>query len=122
VRELRGEEKWARSILQRELGVAVEQHDDGSESGMYDLKVVYKDGKTAAVEITAAADAETIEFWNLMNTSGRWVVPDLAGGWAVHVEPSARVKEAARGVARPPYGLRKRGTPELRNQTPGLRR
>jgi hypothetical protein len=59
---------------------------------MYDLKVVYEDGRRAAVEITAAADAETIEFWNLMNTSGRWIVAELAGGWAVHVPPSARVK------------------------------
>jgi hypothetical protein len=92
-RDLRPEEKWARSVLERELGCPVEQHDDGSRDRMYDLRVVYEDGTTGAVEVTAAADAETIEFWNLMNTSGRWVVPDLVGRWSVHVEPSAQVRK-----------------------------
>jgi hypothetical protein len=38
-RDLRPEEQWARSVLQRELGCPVEQHDDGSRDRMYDLKV-----------------------------------------------------------------------------------
>jgi len=92
VGSLRPEEEWVRVTLERELSAKVVQHDDGSKPAMYDLRVEYDDGRTAAVEVTAAADAETIEFWNLMNTSGRWIVPELSGGWVVHVLPSARVK------------------------------
>jgi hypothetical protein len=58
---------------------------------MYDLDIFRDDG-VAAAEVTFAADAETIEFWNLMNRGGRWRVDDLAGGWSVSAEPSARVK------------------------------
>jgi hypothetical protein len=57
---------------------------------MYDLRVLYPDGRVAAVEVTGAVDPDSTEFWNIMTGVGRWICEGLEGGWAVHVDPSAR--------------------------------
>ena len=60
---------------------------------MHDLTILYEDGTQAAVEVTAAADPESISLWKLLNEGeGRWTEPDLAGGWAVSFTPTARAK------------------------------
>ena len=75
------------------LDVPVAQHDEGSKPGMHDLDVLYPDRPAAAVEVTAAADGESIALWKLMNgRSERWQVNELAGGWRVSVMPAARAK------------------------------
>lgn len=79
-----------RQVMETELGVPVEQHDDGSRPGMHDLDVIYGEGQRAAVEVRAAVDPESTELWNIVNGRGRWEEHDLAGGWAVHVKPNAR--------------------------------
>ena len=92
MKALRPEEEWARRMMTHALGVPVLQHDDGSLVRMHDLDVVY-DGESAAVEVTSAADGESIALWNLMNgRNERWVVDELQGGWMVSLEPSARAK------------------------------
>jgi hypothetical protein len=78
-------------MLQSILGVPVQQHDDGSEARMHDLSILYADRAPGAVEVTAAGDPEMIEFWSLAEAV-RWREPRLAGGWAVHVLPTARRK------------------------------
>ncbi len=61
------EEAWARDCLRVALpGCAVEQHDDNSEAGMYDLTITYPDGAIGAVEVTAAADSQQLELWKLV--------------------------------------------------------
>src|SRR5215203_5491353 len=87
---LRAEEEWVRQVMEAEIGVPVKQHDDGSRPGMHDLEVIYDEGHRAAVEVSAAVDAESTELWNIVNGQGRWMEPNLVGGWAVHVKPSAR--------------------------------
>jgi hypothetical protein len=87
---LRPEEEWVRRLIEREVGVPVSQHDDGSSPGMHDLDVIHRDRQRAAVEVAAAVDAESTELWNIVNGHGRWVEPDLVGGWGVHVKPTAR--------------------------------
>jgi hypothetical protein len=57
---------------------------------MHDLEISYVDRPSGAVEVTAAADPESIELWNLVNRGDRWTVPDLVGGWFVDVSPQAR--------------------------------
>jgi hypothetical protein len=58
---------------------------------MHDLDIRYGDGRLGAVEVTAAADQDAIEFWNLIcGGEDRWVVPDLVGGWTVSAWPTAR--------------------------------
>jgi hypothetical protein len=60
---------------------------------MYDLRID-PEGRCRAVEVTACADPESIETWNLMNGGDKvWVVNDLHGGWVVSVFPSCRVRQ-----------------------------
>jgi hypothetical protein len=80
-------------MISAELGLPVEMHDDGSSPGMYDLRIDSKGG-WGAVEVTACADPESTETWNLMNGRGEvWVVDGLGGGWLVTVLPSCRVRQ-----------------------------
>lgn len=91
--ELRGEEKVVAATIAATLGLRVEQHDDGSRPGMHDLNVVTADGGPAAVEVTAAADPDSIQLWKLVNGQDeRWTVPNLQGGWMLHLEPTARAR------------------------------
>jgi hypothetical protein len=89
---LRPEEEWARRIIEAAVGVPVVQHDDNSREGMHDLEIRYPDAPPAAVEVTAAADGDTIALWNLMNGNGRWIEPEIDGGWLVTLKPAARAK------------------------------
>ena len=59
---------------------------------MHDLDLVREDSTFAACEITAAADPESIELWNLVNGGGRWIEPNLAGGWMLTLAPACRAK------------------------------
>lgn len=92
---LRGEELWAAGCVQAALpGVTVGQHDDNTTPSAHDLDLSVGGGRTfGAMEITAAADPEIIESWKLLNgRDERWIVPELVGGWWVHIRPDARVK------------------------------
>lgn len=84
---LRPEEEWARQMMEGALGVPVVQHDDGSRARMHDLSIVYPDRRAAAVEATAAADAPSIELWNIMNSGDRWQIDIIQGGWWVSLDP-----------------------------------
>lgn len=89
VKALRPEEAWARGVISHTLSVSVEQHDDNSEDRMHDLWIRYGRKSPAAVEITAAADPESIKLWKLVNRGGRLVVEGLNGGWFVWLVPSS---------------------------------
>ncbi len=89
--ELRGEEKVVAATIAATLGLRVEQHDDGSRPGMHDLNIMTAEGGPAAVEVTAAADPDSIQLWKLVNgRDERWTVPNLQGGWMLHLRPTAR--------------------------------
>lgn len=91
--ELRDEEKVVAATIMTTLGLKVEQHDDGKQPGMHDLNIVTADGSPSAVEVTAAADPDSIQLWKLVNgRDERWIVPDLEGGWMLHLEPTARAR------------------------------
>ncbi len=79
------------------LGLPVLQHDDGSSERQHDLEVIGPDGTSSPVEVTAAADGESIALWKLMNgTAGRWIDPGICGGWFVGLLPGARAKRLRR--------------------------
>ena len=45
------------------------------------------------MEVVAAADPDSIQLWKLVNgRTERWTVPNLQGGWMLHLEPTARAK------------------------------
>ena len=95
--ELRAEEKVVAATITTTLGLKVVQHDDGKQPGMHDLNIITADGTSAAVEVTAAADPDSIQLWKLVNgRDERWTVPDLEGGWLLQLEPTARAKRLLR--------------------------
>lgn len=58
---------------------------------MHDLDIVEGD-ENGAVEVTSAADPESIQLWKLLNDGQRWIEPQLNGGWMVGLTPTARAK------------------------------
>jgi len=114
--ELRGEEVVAATIAAT-LGLRVEQHDDGSRPGMHDLNIMTADGGPAAVEVTAAADPDSIQLWKLVNgRDERWTVLYLLGGWMLHLEPTARAKRLLKELPAFLEELEGRGVTEIPRQ------
>jgi hypothetical protein len=87
---LRADEEWARIAIEAATGVPVTQHDDGSKPAMHDLDLQVPGQAPAAVEVSGAVDELAADLWNVANRNGRWIAPDLAGGWFVYVDPYAR--------------------------------
>ncbi|MDQ0761800.1 hypothetical protein QF027_004435 [Streptomyces canus] len=73
-------------------GVEVRPHDDGSRPNRHDFDLVRDRNRYAALEVTAAADAESITLWKSMTRGGRWIEEGLAGGWVVELLPTTRMK------------------------------
>lgn len=113
---LRPEEEWSRSVIAHALGRPVVQHDDGSLDGMHDLDILLGGSARAAVEVTAAADGQAIELWNLLNGVGRWIEPALVGGWMVTVNLSARAKRLRVQLPALLGALEQSGEAELRTR------
>jgi hypothetical protein len=109
------EEAWVRDNLREALpDCAVDQHDDNSEPGMYDLMITYPDGTSGAVEVTAAADSQQLELWKLVGGQGkRWIEPDLDGGWLIRILPSTRAKNLLRQLPDLLRGLERAGLREI---------
>ncbi len=102
-------------MIHKALDVPVEQHDDGSRMGMHDLDIVHAGRSRAAVEVTAAADGDSIALWKLMNgRDGRWIVDELRGGWMVTVSPAARAKRLRKELPVLLAELESLNIPELR--------
>jgi hypothetical protein len=91
--DMRGEERWVAACIEAALpGVTAVQHDDGTRPSMYDLDLVRDGVPIGACEVTAAADAESIELWNLINGSDeRWIEQGL-GGWLITVGTKCRAR------------------------------
>lgn len=92
-----GRDRWTEKLAARcissELGLDVDAHDDNSEPSMYDLNIRYPGRSPGAVEVTAAADPDSIALGRSIYDRERWIQPNLAGGWLAHLEPTARWKD-----------------------------
>jgi len=91
-------EDWAKQIVANELGEIVEVHDDGSESGMYDLRIGSKNAPEYAIECVGAVDPVATETWNVGPAKGPLKV-NSAGDWIVSIKRSANIKSLNRGIA-----------------------
>jgi hypothetical protein len=89
---MRPEEDWAARSISQELRVEVVEHDDNSSPSMFDLSILYPDRPHGAVEVTAAADQESIKLGKLVYDGERWIVEDIAGGWSAGLHPTANMK------------------------------
>lgn len=90
----RAEERWVASCIELATpGVTVRFNDDGSRPAMHDLDLYRGSSRIGVCEVTAAADSQTIELWNLVNGgTDVWVEPGLVGGWMIELLPTCRVK------------------------------
>lgn len=113
----RAEEEWARRILSRALQADVDIHDTGTASSMYDLEITYTGGSRAAAEVVAAADADSISLWRLVNdrSDRRWQVEGLVGGWSVSLDPRARGKRVLAELPDTLRRLESHGVNDIRN-------
>src|ERR1700729_3553223 len=88
-RSLREDEEFVRSCLERELGVEVLQHDDGSSDSMFDLEIRYSSDKTAPVEVTTEVDPKYMATvknrlweelpWPAQNLNTSWILTTFDG-------------------------------------------
>lgn len=92
---LRPEEEWARQMIEAELSCPVVQHDDGTDAGMFDLRIEYPNRSHGAVEVVGAPDPLRTRLWNTANGGGgRHIIDGIAGGWNITLGLDAHVKSA----------------------------
>jgi hypothetical protein len=84
-------EQLAREVCGRELRQEVVVHDDGSQAGMYDLRVGPLDAPSIAIECVRAVDPALEELWNIGPARGP-VLLRLAGDWTLTLSRTARLK------------------------------
>src|SRR5690349_2042959 len=90
-------EEWARRIVQKELKRKVELNDDGSKSGMYDLRIGLSDNPQVAIECVGAVNAAFTETWNVGPAKGPLEL-SIKGDWTVTINSAARVKVINRRI------------------------
>src|SRR2546430_16321790 len=91
----RAVEEWARSAISKELGVAVEIHDEGSEPGMYDLRFGSGDKPDVAIQCVGAIDPVPTETWHVGATRGGRAAT-LSGDWTVEIRSGAPFRQIMR--------------------------
>jgi hypothetical protein len=84
-------ERRAQVILQRAMQREIVIHDDGSQPGMYDLRVGSASAPEVAIECTGAVDPIRTETWNVGPARGPLECA-LSGDWSVELRPHARVR------------------------------
>lgn len=86
-------EEWVRAELEQILGVPVTQNDDGTENAMPDLKIEYRDGTHAGVEIVRDILQPRAKQEQALATRGDFLsVPGLQRSWAVNLTPTASIR------------------------------
>ncbi len=90
-------EDKAKNIVANELGMPVEVHDDGSESGMYDLIIGSVSAPEYAIECVAAVDPEAIKTWNIGPAKGPMKIKS-SSDWYISIKKSANIKSLKRNI------------------------
>src|SRR3954471_9315290 len=80
--DLRKEEEWARRIVAAHLSRHVCANDDGTEPGMYDLRVGRTNAPDIAIEVSAAVDELRTQTWNTGPAEARGPSRFLATEWS----------------------------------------
>lgn len=101
-------EEWARRIVEKELNRAVVLNDDGSASGMYDLRVGPAAEPEVAIECVGAVDKTYTETWNIGPAKGPLQL-SIKGDWIVEIAPTARVKAIRQNIEQLLQELEARG-------------
>jgi hypothetical protein len=89
---MKGDEEFARILIQRELGRPVSISDDGSENSMYDLRIGTKEAPEVAIECVRAMNQEFAESWSAGPAKGAFRLSTLKNDWMVETRVDARIK------------------------------
>lgn len=93
----RGNERAARHIVSRALGVPVERFEDGRAPGQVDAVFTHPDGRVAALEVVADHEDAFNAQWDALAKIGHMLtVPGLDGAWAAQLSRSAKVREVVK--------------------------
>ena len=92
-------EEWARRILEKDLKRNVALNDDGTASGMYDLRIGSADAPEMAVECVGPVDPKPTETWNLGPAEGPLMLA-LKGDWLITLTPSIWIKPSSSVLSR----------------------
>lgn len=90
--KLRPEEEWARKVIERHLGCAVERNDDGSKPSMYDLRVGLEATPDIAIECVRDIDEEAITVWK-RGPGESPIKVEAPGDWVIELGRNADVRE-----------------------------
>src|SRR5205807_1699857 len=88
--------------------VPVVIHDDGSQPGMYDLRVGSPDAPDVAIECTGAVDPVSTETWNVGPARG-WRTAALSGDWTVEIKRGAQSRRKRRELGALLHSLERDG-------------
>lgn len=109
----RVEEEGARRVVQRALRRTVVKNDNGSEDGMYDLRIGPADAPEVAIECVRAVDSTFTETWNVGPAVGPLALA-VAGDWTVEIAATARVKVVKQHLERLLNDLEEQGIYSVR--------
>lgn len=101
-------EELAKRILQKELRRTVTINDNGSEDGMYDLRIGPPDAPEVAIECVGAVDPIFTETWNVGPARGPLEL-SISGDWTIEIAVNARVNIIRQRVERLLRELEARG-------------
>jgi hypothetical protein len=93
-----GDEHLAGLLLRAVLGVDVRQHDDGTSDSMYDLDVIYPDGRLSAAEAVSTRDRRALAQLAAVTKLGYVREPRLARFWWVQVSERANLKRTRAAI------------------------
>jgi hypothetical protein len=103
------DERLAAGVLASVLGVRVRIHDDGSMPSMYDLDVIYPDGRVAVAEVVSARNEQAESQMFSAHRRGHVRSSSMTMLWWVQVTGVANLKRIQGDVERFLVELEKRG-------------
>lgn len=94
------EEELVRLTVRQALGVPVEQHDDQSQPGMYDLDICYSDRPWAALEVTSDVDRMAMSTLGTLDKRNRssWESSRITRDWGLYTTSHVSVRALEREV------------------------
>jgi hypothetical protein len=90
-------ERWAQQIIEKELNGQVVVHDDGSQPGMYDLRIGAAEAPDVAIECVRAVDSVGTETWNVGPGKGPLHL-SVEGDWMILISRDAHIGTIRRHI------------------------
>jgi hypothetical protein len=94
---IRQDEAWAKLVIEKHLGQPIQQNDDGSRGGMYDLRLGPEDYPAVAIECVKDADCGSMRVWKKGPNHGCFNL-QTRGDWLIELSSSAKVESVVKAI------------------------